>query len=289
MTFLLLVLCNVALAIIFKYFETYKVDNLNAIVVNYVTCVVSSSMFLGEQSVPSDFYLRPWFGSAVMMSLLFIIGFNLMALSYQRAGLTLTGIMHKMSLLISAAFPIIFYDEILTHYKMVGFVAAIVTVILVNYPGKSNGFTLRNKWIIALPIIVFAMSGLIEIILYYVEVSGQVDGDGVYFTSTSFGLAGAIGILIVLFRILTGRSRFSWKDVLGGIVLGLPNYLSIYLLIHLLERGWDGSVLFPLNNVSILVAITLIGAFIYKERLNMLKIVGLVFGIIAIVLIGTGI
>jgi len=133
------------------------------------------------------------------------------------------------------------------------------------------------------------MSGLIEIILYYVEVSGQVDGDGVYFTSTSFGLAGAIGILIVLFRILTGRSRFSWKDVLGGIVLGLPNYLSIYLLIHLLERGWDGSVLFPLNNVSILVAITLIGAFIYKERLNMLKIVGLVFGIIAIVLIGTGI
>jgi len=130
MTFLLLVLCNVALAIIFKYFETYKVDNLNAIVVNYFTCVVSSSMFLGEQSVPSDFYLRPWFGSAVMMSLLFIIGFNLMALSYQRAGLTLTGIMHKMSLLISAAFPIIFYDEILTHYKMVGFVAAIVTVIL---------------------------------------------------------------------------------------------------------------------------------------------------------------
>jgi len=276
MIFILLVLCNVALAVIFKYFEKYNVDNLNAIVVNYFTCVISSSIFLGVQSIPQDFYLKAWFGSAVMMSLLFIIGFNLMALSYQRAGLTLTGIMHKMSLLISAAFPIIFYDEILTHYKMVGFVAAIVTVI-------------RNKWIIALPIIVFAMSGLIEIILYYVEVSGQVDGDGVFFTSTSFGLAGAMGVIIVLFRLLTGRSKFRWKDVLAGVILGLPNYLTIYLLIYLLEQGWDGSVLFPLNNVSILVAITIIAALIYKERLNRLQIVGLVFGIIAIVLIGTGI
>ena len=248
MTFILLVLCNVALAIIFKYFEKYNVDNLNAIVVNYFTCVVSSSIFLGVQSVPSDFYLKPWFGSAVMMSLLFIIGFNLMALSYQRAGLTLTGIMHKMSLLISAAFPIIYYEEILTHYKLIGFVAAIITVILVNYPSKSDGFAIRNKWIIALPIIVFAMSGMIEIILYYVEASGQVDGDGEFFTSTSFGLAGAIGVVIVLFRLLTGRSQFSWKDVLGGVILGLPNYLTIYLLLHLLDQGWDGSVLFPLNN-----------------------------------------
>ena len=212
-----------------------------------------------------------------------------MALSYQRAGLTLTGIMHKMSLLISAAFPIIYYEEILTNYKLIGFVAAIITVILVNYPSKSDGFAIRNKWIIALPIIVFAMSGMIEIILYYVEASGQVDGDGVFFTSTSFGLAGAIGVVIVLFRLLTGRSQFSWKDVLGGVILGLPNYLTIYLLLHLLDQGWDGSVLFPLNNVSILVTITLIGAFIYREQLNMLKIVGLVFGIIAIVLIGTGI
>ena len=289
MTFILLVLCNVALAIIFKYFEKYNVDNLNAIVVNYFTCIVSSSIFLGVQSVPSDFYLKPWFGSAVMMSLLFIIGFNLMALSYQRAGLTLTGIMHKMSLLISAAFPIIYYEEILTHYKLIGFVAAIITVILVNYPSKSDGFAIRNKWIIALPIIVFAMSGMIEIILYYVEVSGQIDGDGVFFTSTSFGLAGAIGVVIVLFRLFTGRSQFRWKDVIAGVILGLPNYLTIYLLLHLLDQGWDGSVLFPLNNVSILVTITLIGAFIYKEQLNMLKIVGLVFGIIAIVLIGTGI
>lgn len=288
MTFILLVLCNVALAIIFKYFEKYNVDNLNAIVVNYFTCVVSSSIFLGEQSVPSDFYLKPWFGSAVMMSLLFIIGFNLMALSFQRAGVALTAIINKMSLLISAAFPIIFYDELLTNYKTIGFVAAVLTIVLVNYPSKSNSMQLKSKWILLLPLIVFLFSGLIEILLYYVEVSGQVDGDGVFFTSTSFGLAGMTGIVIVLYRVLTGQAQFGWNDVIGGVILGLPNYLTIYLLIHLLERGWDGSVLFPLNNVSILVILTVIGALIYKEELNLLKIVGLVFGIIAIVLIGTG-
>jgi len=289
MIFLLLVVSNVILAVIFKYFEKYQVDNLNAIVINYFTCVVSSSLFMGHQSVPRAFYIKPWFISSVILSLLFIVGFNLMAISFQKAGLALTAIIQKMSLLISAAFAIICYDEILTNYKLIGFVAAIVTIVLVNYPKKGEEIELKSKWVIALPLAVFLLSGFIEILLFYVEVSGQVNGDGMYFTATAFGLAGCIGSLLVLFRIVTGRARFRLKDLVGGVILGLPNYLSIYLLVYLLAQGWEGSILFPLNNVSILLMVTLIGAFFYKEKLDMLKMIGLGFGIIAIVLIGSGI
>ena len=288
MIFLLLVLSNVVLAVIFKFFEKFRIDNLNAIVVNYFTCVVSSSIFMGHQSVPSDFYAKPWFGSSILLSLLFIVGFNLMALSFQKAGLALTAIIQKMSLLLSAGFAIIFYNEVLTTYKFIGFVAAVVTIILVNYPSNGQKIELKNRWLILLPLIVFLLSGLIEILLFYVEVSGQVDGDGMYFTATSFGLAGCIGSLIVLIRVLTGRSTFGLKDFIGGIILGLPNYLSIYLLVYLLANNWEGSVLFPLNNVSILLMVTFIGALFYKEKLDFFKVLGMGFGIIAIVLIGSG-
>ena len=154
---------------------------------------------------------------------------------------------------------------------------------------KGDTIELKNKWLIALPLSVFFLSGLIEILLFYVEVSGQVSGDGIYFTATAFGLAGCIGSLLVLFRIITKRARFTIRDFAGGVLLGLPNYLSIYLLVYLLAQGWEGSILFPLNNVSILLMVTLIGAIIYKEKLDRLKMLGLGFGIIAIVLIGSGI
>ncbi len=244
---------------------------------------------MGHQSVPSDFYAKLWFFSSIMLSILFIVGFNLMAISFQKAGLALTAIIQKMSLLISAAFAIVFYDEILTNYKLIGFIAAVMTIILVNYPKKGQKIELKNKWLIALPLTVFLLSGFIEILLFYVEVSGQVNGDGMYFTATAFGLAGCMGSLLVLFRVITKRAQFRLKDVIGGVILGLPNYLSIYLLVYLLGKGWEGSILFPLNNVSILLMVTLIGAFFYKEKIDKLKTIGLCFGIIAIVLIGSGI
>ena len=34
---ILCILCNVVLAVIFKAFGKYKIDNLNAIVINYIT------------------------------------------------------------------------------------------------------------------------------------------------------------------------------------------------------------------------------------------------------------
>lgn len=282
---ILLILCNVLLTVIFKYFSKYQVDNLNAIVVNYFVCVLTSSLFLGELSVPHDFYLRPWAWSSLFLSVLFIVGFNLMALSYQKAGLSLTVIIQKMSLILSAGFAIVVYGELLTVSKSLGMIAAILAVILVNLPDKSENILPRSKWIILLPIIVFLMSGVIEILLYFVEVSGKMGGDGMQFTATSFGLAGLMGSFLIVYRIIFKKGAFKLKDIYGGVVLGLPNYLTIYLLVYLLGEGWDGSVLFPINNIGMLVLTSLVGFYFFNEQLNKLKVLGLICGIVAIVLI----
>lgn len=284
--FILLVLANVVLAVIFKFFDKYGVNNLNAIVVNYFVCVITASLFLGDFSIPAQFYLKPWFGCSVILSLLFIFGFNLMALSFQKAGVALTAIIQKMSLIISAGFAIIFYNEALNTIKIFGFLAALLTIVLVNYPDR-GGIKLKSKWVIMLPLIVFALSGIIEVLLYYVEVTGLVVEDGLYFTSTSFGLAGVWGALYIGYALRTNKTQFVVKDILGGLVLGFPNFFSIYLIVYLLSSGWDGSILFPLNNVSILVLTTMTGAFLFKERVSIFKMIGLVFGIIAIILISS--
>tara|TARA_B100000497_G_C7685429_1_gene415323 strand:- start:1349 stop:2221 length:873 start_codon:yes stop_codon:yes gene_type:complete len=282
----LLVACNVVLAIIFKVFSQYKVDNLNAIIVNYIVCVVVASVALGHFVIPSNLFSIKWIGFSIALSLCFIIGFNLMAYSYQKAGVALTAIVAKMSLILPVIFAVAIYNESLPILKILGIISAIAAIILVNLPSDDEQKISLSKEILILPILVWLLSGIIEIILYYVQVEEYVTNDSIIFVSTSFAFAAILGFLFSSYRAVAKRIYPKWRDLLGGIALGLPNFLTIYLLLYLLEKGWEGTVLFPINNVSVLLLTTIVGVVFYQEKVNRLKSVGLILSLVAIVLIG---
>jgi len=128
------------------------------------------------------------------------------------------------------------------------------------------------------------ISGLIEIILFYVQVETLVTDDTLQFVASSFGFAGVIGLIYSLYRWYTTGKGFEMKELYGGLVLGLPNFMTIYLLGYLLSKGWEASVLFPVNSVSILILTSLVGFLIYKERADSGKVIGVVIGVVSIIL-----
>ena len=282
-----LIACNVALAVIFKYFEKYKVNLLHAIIINYATAVVVAGIVLQEAPIPSDLFTKPWFSYSLLLSLLFITGFNIMGLSFQKAGVAITAIVAKMSLVISAGFAIIYYGELLNLPKGAGIVAALIAILLVNLPTKSDELNIAKNKYIWLPIITMLMSGVIEILLLMVEVEGKLGGDGILFTSSSFAMAGVFGLLFAIYQMVKTGSRFTKQDVIGGIILGVPNFFTIYLLVYLITQGWDGSVLFPVNSVGMLAFTVIVGLILFGEKIDLKKGIGLVFSIIAILLIST--
>lgn len=288
MIFLLLcILCNVFLAVIFKYFAHFGVNNLYAIIINYFVCVIASSIFLGEFTIPYDLLDKEWLTMSLLLASLFIVGFNVLALSFQKAGVALTIIIQKMSLVIPSAFAIALYGESLPVLKILGMVAAIIAIVLVNLPNKKGTEEIKlGLGILMLPILTFLLSGIIEIILFYTEASGKLKGDDIQFTATSFGLAGLMGLIYSFKDMILSRRWINIKDVVGGVILGLPNYLTIYLLVYLLAKGWDGSVLFPLNNIGILICTSLVGVILFREQLESKKLAGLILGGVAILLIG---
>ena len=101
----------------------------------------------------------------------------------------------------------------------------------------------------------------------------MVQDDGAMFTATAFGGAALMGIIYRIYTmIIQKRGMPSSKDVLGGVALGLPNYLTIYLLVVLLSQGWEGSVLFPINSIGIIVLTSIVGVLLYQERLGKIKL-----------------
>jgi drug/metabolite transporter (DMT)-like permease len=284
---LLCIFCNVLLTIIFKYFVVYKVDNLNAIIVNYFMASVWTALFMNSNILIERIWTKDWFLLSLLLGVLFIVGFNIMALSLQKAGVALTVIIQKMSLVLPAAFAIAFFDESLHAIKLIGIITAIVAIVLVNYPSKKDANLLdKDVIIILLPLLTFLLSGLIEILMFYAEASGKMGQEGILFTTASFGLAGIMGLIFSMIRSFRTGRWWSKKDVIGGVVLSIPNYFTIYLVLVLLAQGWDGSVLFPMNNIGILIGASLVGLLLFREKLNNLKMAGLGLGAVAILLIG---
>jgi len=195
----------------------------------------------------------------------------------------ITSIFQKLSLIFPVIAGLLFFNEVGSTVKYIAIPLTIIAIIMSNLPNKEDNESLaaiKKYWY--LPLLVFAGSGLIEVLLFYVQKSGKVGDGGLNFTSTLFFLAGCWGVLFLLIR---KNFNFTRNELIAGICIGVPNFFTIYLLIKGLELGWDGSVLFPVNNVGTIFFTALIGILIFKEKLTKINYLGLILAIVAVYLI----
>ena len=289
-TLIICILTNTVIGFIFKMFPKYGVSTLQAIVVNYFVCVAMAGLVLGEFPILSNVHQTEWFPYALFLGFIFITGFNLTALSFQKLGVTLTTIMQKMSLLLTVPVAIYMYNEEINAWKIVGLLSGLVAIYLTNQPNKEELEKAKNlpKWMVILPIVVWLLSVCIETFLQYVEVKILGGIGGLNFIATLFGIAGLIGLVSVIVGLISGKLVFSYKNIIAGIVLGVPNFFSIYLIIVAISEGWEGSKFFPYNNISIIALSAIIAYLFFSEKLSKVNVAGVVLAISAIWMISMG-
>lgn len=289
-TLIFCILTNTVIGFIFKMFPRYGVNTLQAIVVNYFVCIGMAALTLGENPIESNVYETAWFPYALFLGFIFISGFNITALSVQKFGVTLTTIMQKMSLILTVPIAIWMYSENINAWKIIGLVAGLIAIYLTNLPRKDDYLNIKKlpKWMLILPIIVLLVSVCIETILQYVQIRILGGDGGIKFTATLFGIAGSMGLVVVLGGLISGKLKFSFKNIIAGIVLGMPNFFSIYLIIKAIGEGWEGSEFFPYNNISIITLSALLAYLFFNEKLSKANIVGVLLAIVAIGLIAIG-
>jgi drug/metabolite transporter (DMT)-like permease len=264
-------------------FPKYDVRNLQAIVINYLTCFTMGTLIIGHLPFSIDILHTPWFPYALFLSFTFITFFNVNAFTVQKVGMVITSIFQKLSLVFSVILGIAYFGEPGSYYKYIGIILSIIAIILISISDKTSPEVIekiKKYWY--WPFIVLVGSGIIEIILFYIQETEKVIDAGLDFVSTLFFLAGCWGIMFMLFK---RKLNFRKQDVVAGISLGIPNFFSIYLIILGLDQGWDGSVLIPLNNLGTIVITSIVGIMLFKEKLIRINYVGLFCAFVAVVLI----
>lgn len=285
MVYLLISICiSSLLFVIFKLFDVLRINTFQAIVVNYFTAAIlgfyMSNNLVSFCEIPS----QPWFLGAFLLGIMFILVFNIMALTSQKNGLSVASVSSKMSVVIAIVFGVWYYNESLSLVKLIGILLALIAVYLTSIKAK-NQITQKNKDFLY-PLLLFFGSGAIDTSLKYVETTYVAEGGVPLFSATIFGCAFILGIIVLLYQKATGTLNFEFKSILGGVLLGIPNYFSIvYLLKALSTKGMESSTAFTLNNVGIVILSTLFGLFIFKEKLIHKNWLGIVIAVISIILI----
>ncbi len=279
----LCILLNVLVAIVFKFYPKYNIDTLQAIVVNYFICTATASFVLHDIGYIATLPSQPWFIYAAIMGLFFFLIFNVIAQTVAHHGVMVSSTAQKLSLIIPVLVAVLFFKETITLYKIIGISAAIVAVYLVSYQNSSLNLTYKSKWIVLLPLLTWLGSSLVDLSLYLVDKLQLASGLGLKFTSAMFLCAGFSGLVVLIYSIFKGSRRLDIKSIIAGVILGIPNFFSIYLVLKLLGDGWSGSIVFPLLNVSIILISALIGVLLFKEHFNKRKGLGFAFAVAAIV------
>jgi drug/metabolite transporter (DMT)-like permease len=284
---LLCILLNSVIGVAFKLFAKYKIENQQAIVVNYFVCVLTAYFVVGKSPIQFEHVDQSWFIPSIILGALFIIVFNIMALTVQNFGIVVASIFQKMSLLAPTLIAIFLLGESSGLIKWIGIIASLIAIVLFSYNKDKEilSDSKTNKWILALPVLTFVGSCLIDSSLLFIESKQLIQGQEVAFTSMVFFIAGFLGLIHLSYKYLIGKIEFAWKNLYAGVLLGIPNFFSIYVLLLALNQGIDGSVLFPLNNVGILIFTATFGIVFFNERLTKLKIIGFGLAVFAIITI----
>ena len=281
---ILSILSFTIIVLLFKLLAKYKVNTFHAIVYNYMTAAILGFIISGQNTTIAEVTHAYWFPNAIIIGASFIFLFYLIAITAQKVSVTVSIVANKMSVVIPVMFAFFLYDDSITLLKVAGIILALTGVVLASMKEKAIGVV--DKRYIYLPLLLFLGSGLLDTYIKYSQQFFVKEGEILIFIPSLFAVAAISGFIILLSRLLISPAKFQIKNVAWGLLIGFFNYASIYFLLKTLElKGFESSVVFPLNNMGIVIAAAVSAFILFKEKLTQQNWIGILLSVIAIAMI----
>jgi len=289
--FILAVVFTASLYLMMRAFPKYRVDAIHAVVFNYYTCVA-----MGLVSMPdaNAYFNTDWTSRATFLTLalgiMFVVVFALIGQATTKVGVMVASLAGNMSLVIPVLFGLFVFknnNKDFTFFNYLGLAIALVALALSTIKKEKGG---RNAskvgWVLFLPVLLFLGSGTNNTLINYVSAAFYQPDQSALFTAIACTGAILAGTLFLIIRIVTTKESITWRSVLGGLLLGIPNFSSFYFLLKALQDfGNSAAFVFPIYNILSMLASALMAWVLFKETLQPLNKLGLALAVLAIILI----
>lgn len=273
------IICSVTVGVLFKLARRYQINLTQAITWNYLFAICLSLMcFKPDFSTLSTANLSPiYWALGVLMPCIFLI----LGLSVRNAGLARTDIAQRLSLFISLSAAYFLFKEDFDRYKEVGIVFGFAAIIFTMYR-KSDRITSKRSWLYLL--LVFIGFGTVDVLFKMVSQITVIP----YTTSLFliYCVAFVLSMIYLLYLVWRKKTKLQLVNFFCGCILGIFNFGNIlfYLRAHK-EMADNPSTVFAAMNMGVIIAGTLIGIFVFRERLSRWNYLGLILALVSIILI----
>ncbi|RKS92624.1 EamA-like transporter family protein [Flavobacterium limicola] len=278
MLFLILsIICSVTVGVLFKVARSYNVSQVQIVAWNYVFALIFCYLsFSPDLSAVRT--LAPW-GIYVPIGILLPAIFLFLAASIKQVGIVKTDAAQRLSLFIPILAAWLLFKEDFNILKITALLVGFPALLLILAKPSQNT---ENKWIY--PAVVLLGFGVIDILFKQIALYTSLS----YTTSlfVVFGIALLIMIGAVVYDVIVTKVPLNFKNIIFGGLVGIFNFGNIlfYLKAHK-AFAENPSTVFAGMNMGVIVIGSLVGIFVFKEKLTKMNYVGLFLALIAIVLI----
>lgn len=274
------ILSSTSIYIIFRLAKDYSCKIQNLITINYLVASLFGFGFFLQFDLSTITGLKPLLPSGIVLGTLFIGMFFLIGNSSQKAGITITTLANKLSLVFPVLFSMLWFHESVSTFKNIGIFTAVSALFLTIY---KKDIKKTNLVYIFLPFAIFIGSGITDSFVKYAQTVKIPPENSALFSCIVFFVAFILAAAISLIGIKSINIKVHSPTLILGVLLGLVNFGSLYFLINALNKSrLESSLVFTIVNISIVVMSSLVGTIFFKEKLNNLNITGIILAILSL-------
>lgn len=256
---ILAILSSMLVSVTMRLSENRAKNNVSMLAVNYVMCAVLSWFYAGELALlPAG---ETGFTFTLLWGLLsggmYLGSFLLLQWNIGKNGVTLPATFMKLGVLVPTVLSMIAFGEMPGATQAVGIVLAVAAIIMIN-TGKRGAKAASMLGLVAL----LGCGGLTDFTSKIYEEMGSAALSDHYLLYT-FAAACVLCILLALVR----KQKLTPADVAFGALFGIPNYYSARFLLASLSSV-PAVIAYPTVNVGTIVAVSLCGMLLFKEKLS---------------------
>ena len=275
---ILSITCSVTVGVLLKLAKRYQINIMQAVTWNYLFAIGLSFFFFKPDlgNINSGLISPIYIAIGILLPIIFLVqGF-----AVQLTGLARTDIAQRLSLFISLCAAYYLFEEHFDRFKEVGLVFGFAAIILTMYRKRSST-TAKNGWIYLL--LVFVGFGVIDVLFKLVSQITVVP----YTTSLFiiFCISFILSLLYILYLTIIKKTKLQLINFICGCILGFFNFGNIlfYLKAHKAMSN-DPFIVFSAMNLGVIISGSLLGIFLFKERLSKWNYFGLILALAAIIL-----
>ena len=271
MFYLILAIISSALvSIVMRLSQRFTRNNMTMLAANYAMCTAAAA-FLAGGVIPAGAGAALTMGLGGVCGVLYLLGFVLLQWNIRHNGVVLPATFQKLGVLVPTIAAITVFGEKARVTQLLGIAVAVGAILLMQPKGASAK---DGKGFLPGLIALMLCGGISDVMSKVFQTWGNPEHSN-YFLVFIFLVAVALSLALCVMK----KQSVTLPDVLCGLALGVPNYMSARFLLWAL-KDVPAVVVYPSFSVGTIIAVTLAGVLCFREKVERRKLIaiGLILG-----------